>query len=408
MYSDISVTNRILSDAYQTFPTTFPAVSSVVAVIKSSSGRVYANSLVAVSFQLHGPSGESLVSLAGTTISIQVSTDGHSPVSASCATPSLVDGSIGSCSITIPTVWFVEDIDKEASIQVKVQPQGGSIVESNVLTLILARAIEYNPVEEAGMTLVYSAAEIVAGNSFNAQVTANTANNPLTVWHVSVFFDVSVIESVTVTTSSKYLSAVVVNSPGKVTMSTSGVAYGVTNDMVTGSSVEVFSVTAKTISTAVENVHTNAISMVVNSMVNDNSIEFITSAAAKIWDGLNDDSQNTQGNLHVISPSVVAIFAFTAQFSLVNLAPLTNIDTTEPITTVAVWNIVTKPNGVITSGRTCSVDSFLSHVLSVDGDCVIVLGVDQRDGASIAPIQVSYGNLSSHVWLEFGIQPMPL
>ena len=179
-------------------------------------------------------------------------------------------------------------------------------------------------------------------------------------------------------TSSLFRTAIVNDNKaaGTLLMTTGGLNSGVEDEDVVGSS----DVGVGT--------HTNVISLLVNDMVNVNTIKF----AGNLVGQINDErgGAQTEGQLTVQSVDAVGIFVFAATSVLVNTAPLNGVNATTLISTLVVYNQAGKSDEVLTSDVSCSLHSGAAKDVLSMSDCEAVVGGSHLSGSAGVSIVVEY------------------
>jgi hypothetical protein len=142
----------------------------------------------------------------------------------------------------------------------------------------------YTDLSSAGMVVEFPKYPLARGDEFTVDINANTNGQALDVWLLKVTYDKNVLEVSGTATSSLFRTAIVNDNKaaGTVLMTTGGLNSGVENEDVTGSSVAVATVSFKVLSDVVVGTHSNVISLLVNDMVNVNTIKFVDDVALRL------------------------------------------------------------------------------------------------------------------------------
>ena len=145
------------------------------------------------------------------------------------------------------------------------------------------------------------------------------------------------VEFINFKTSKRYITAVISKNPGKIVMSTSGVASGKSEEDVTGDSIPIgvaqFQVyRSLDISSADGDVYSDVISAVANDFVNTFSIKFANDLPAIVRES-RSGSQNTT-ELTIFKDDFVGVFAYSDSVEVVNMIPISNVAPAIPTITV--------------------------------------------------------------------------
>ena len=113
-----------------------------------------------------------------------------------------------------------------------------------MVAVILVKQPTFDALTAAGMTATLPHYPHRAGDSIDVEIAANTDGQALNVWVMDVSYDVTVLTYISASTSSHYIAAVVTEpSAGLVSMSTSGMKSSTTAAAVTGSDIDVITLT---------------------------------------------------------------------------------------------------------------------------------------------------------------------
>jgi hypothetical protein len=321
-----------------------------------------------------------------------------------CGNPGASTG-MGYCTTTMSSAWFSTTADTSVSATVQVLYSGVAVLSSAEHTFTLRKRPTFASLSTASMVAAVPLHPLLVGSTYSASITANTNGQALSVWVMSVTYDTTLLTYVSTATSSSYTAAVVTATSGRLSLSTSGLASGVSASTVTGSNVAVVTLKFKVASGATVGVHNNALSFVVTQMVNPYSIAFANNVAGQVNDQRGGAMANAELTVFVLS--YVGVFAFAVQNELVNTAPLTGGAVTSTISTYGVYNNAAYTNAAV-SGVCTLADSSSSTVLEVSSGCMVSVTSAHSAGSAAVSVIVSYGSIAStavsfRVWFPSSI-----
>jgi len=318
---------------------------------------------------------------------------------AACGSPVENSGGIASCAISIPAGWFSgDDSSLFSNSTLKFILDDGSEVLSNPVKTHLWRPADFSSSVVSGSNMVLTLPQKVfyPGDVVSVPVVATTAGQTLTSWVVTLEHDESVLEFLSVTTSSLYIAAVVSESPGRISMSTSGIASGVSESAVIGDNVAIATVSFRVVSGAVASAdgadHQDVLSLMVNDMVNTFSIKFASNVQGVVKD--NRDGFQTSGALIVASDGVAGIFAYSSQVEVVNTLPFSNVGSLSPTITVKAFSTKTGTISTVSARSTavsCVATQGTDHVLTVSSACGVTVSNSLTAGGKVG-VSISYNN----------------
>jgi len=363
-------------------------INSLDIVVKTPT--VYPDSVtLQVAYQAHDAFGHAQVLTSGLTVSLLFETDTFKSATVPCGAPDGTSG-VGLCTASVAADWFSTSADVGGNLMVHAKYGSTVVASSESLPWTLRLKPTFTALSAAGMQATVPFHPLMPGDVFDAAFVANTNGQALSVWVLSLTFDADVLTFMSATTSSSYIAAVVTAETGTLSLSTSGLASGVSSAAVTGSSVAVVNLRFTVKSGASAGVF-NALTCTVVQMVNEFSIAFANNVAGQFND--NRGGAQIDGQVTVSSLSLVGLFAYTALSELLNAAPLTGTAVTSTIQSIGVYNRANKNNAAV-SGTCSRVEG--GKVLSLS-DCSVTADATHSAGVESMPITVSYGELASSV-----------
>ena len=357
-----------------------------------STGILYDDSpLLEVVYQLRDAAGSSSVSTDSLSIRMSMSMVGGNLISVvSCGGPD--SNGIGRCSGSVDAGWFSYSGNRIVSVVVSAW-SAGLLAQSLSSNSTLWRIPSYPSLTGVAMVLSLPHHPIYPTDSFTVYVSANTNGNALTAWVLSLYYDPGLLTLSSVKTSSLYTSAVSVSSPGKVTMSTSGVSPGTSNAAVTGDDVAVVSVEfVLSGAVTVTGVLRNVTSLFVNSLVNSHTLSYASNMYGAVHDAR--DGAYRYGSITIGRLGHVGILATTTTNMLLNSAPLVNTAVPSTVLVQVVSNRAGVPLVDVSGMSTCK--SSDSNVLAVVS-CNVAVTSEHTSGSSTVVVSVSLVGLEATV-----------
>lgn len=404
-------------------------LSTLTAVVKTV--ELYrTHNTMAVTFQVRGSQGSSQVYTSGLSVTMTVSISGQT-MTFNCGSPNAQTG-IGSCSGSVPTSWFSSAGAVLLTGTVRATQSGlpGGFIVSNTFTSVLQKVVTYaahlygnGNGNAIGMLMTMDPAPKYQGDRFTTPITADTGNNALNTWLITLTYDPAVVRFISAATSSLFVSAIV-TAPTSTTvkMSSSSLASGVSAAQATGSAVPIGSITWEVLASAdtVTNggVHPNAVGLHVDQMVNEYSLTLVLDkiGSTPITDkygqingelettDLSSDADLANGQVTVVMQEYTGIVAYTAKHELINSARLDNVTVSQTIVAIGVVNRASKADEVITTDsklRCLHRDPEDTAIfdLSVSTNCALSMTQKHHNGSSSVFVDVDYdgGKFSANV-----------
>ena len=365
------------------YATTAQPVASIYALLKTF--HLYVGDPTAqVSYQVRDAVGRAQVSTNALSITLSATnTISKAAHLSACGLP-VVSSGLGLCDISIPTSWF--STANDVSVNLVVSVTSGSIVlaQSDVMLLTLHRVAAFSALTSAGMVAVLPQKTYFPGGSFDVVVTANTLEQALSTWQITVSFDSQLVSLTATATASNYVDVVLAESLGQIKMSTSGLAPGVSYASVTGPNVATVSLTFKVNDNANAGLHSSSLSLFVDQMVNAYSIAFATAVVGQVNSIAGSLST---GSLMVSALEAVGILAYSSQNELINTAPLTGSLVSSAIKVVIVYNRAGQSLLDVSSTSVCV--SSNTSILDV-GNCTVSVSRYHTLGSSSVSVEVKH------------------
>ena len=380
--------------------TTKAAASSVAVVLKSST--IYHDSRkVCAAFQVHDAAGRTHVSTSGLVLTMTMnvpSASSPSSQSAMCGSPDATSG-IGECALTASPAFFSTSANVAATVSVSVKYSGSTVAMSSAAVLSLSKEPTFDALSSAGMIASLPHHPQVAGGVITVDVRANTNGQALNVWVLVMSYDLDVLTYESTSTSLSYASAVVTSGAGTVAMSTSGVRSTTLLADVTGSSVEVVTLTFKVKSGTNVTTHRDVLGLFVAQMVNEASIAFANDVPGQV----NDErgAAQTSGQMTVKEVTGAGLFAYAPINELVNVAPLSGSSVSSVVSGMLVYDDADEGNEDVASAVSCNLTDPASAssvvLLASDNGCTVKTTSTHLAGAAAVRVRVSLGGLTTSV-----------
>ena len=240
---------------------------------------------------------------------------------------------------------------------------------------------------------------VFAGEEFTLQVFANTGSFALGSFHVWISFNPTKMEYLSHSTS-LFQGMTREGTASQLQFQVSGLASDTTEEMVTGSSVPIFSVQMRMKAGLPDGVHRNLLTVFTLEMVSTAAVSFGFGTPGFILDHRSTSGPTTaQAEMVIKSPQVVGIFAYASTGTLGNTATLSGKTLYYPLTVVKTQEIDTVPNDaeVLTKGAECvkgvPAESSAYHIAK----CTLVVSPDCKGHLTNASVDVSYQSLSTSV-----------
>ena len=380
--------------------TTKAAASSVAVVLKSST--IYHDSRkVCAAFQVHDAAGRTHVSTSGLVLTMTMnvpSASSPSSQSAMCGSPDATSG-IGECALTASPAFFSTSANVAATVSVSVKYSGSTVAMSSAAVLSLSKEPTFDALSSAGMIASLPHHPQVAGGVITVDVRANTNGQALNVWVLVMSYDLDVLTYESTSTSLSYASAVVTSGAGTVAMSTSGMRSTTLLADVTGSSVEVVTLTFKVKSGTNVTTHRDVLGLFVAQMVNEASIAFANDVPGQV----NDErgAAQTSGQMTVKEVTGAGLFAYAPINELVNVAPLSGSSVSSVVSGMLVYDDADEGNEDVASAVSCNLTDPASAssvvLLASDNGCTVKTTSTHLAGAAAVRVRVSLGGLTTSV-----------
>ena len=249
----------------------------------------------------------------------------------------------------------------------------------------------------------------MTGDIVTVEVAANTNGQALNVWVLDVSYDAAVLVYQSISTSSLFAPAVV-NSDilGLVSLSTSGMKSTTDASEVTGSDIDVLTMTFKVISSISTGTHSSAIGLSVTQMVNEFSIPFANDVTGQV----NDERGGAQslGQITVRELGYAGVFSYASVNELVNVGPLSGTVSSSVLNSIAIHDDTDEGNEDVSSSVSCHFEdiSVASDVAWLSEDCVLIVNGTHSSGAEAVRVVVSLEEVMStaatfRVWFPSAI-----
>ena len=314
-----------------TFAVGLPLASAAVAVARTTTLYVDRN-VVKVVYQLRDAAGNTQVDTSVSRLKVWLTVDhadGRSPRRASCGLPkSSVGSGVGECESLLPREWFGADSTKVFTT-VLVEYDGVEAAVASGGAVSLERQPSHPALTSAGMAATMTRAPVYAGDSVEVIVEAHTgpANFMMKLWKATVRYDASVLELKAVDYSSVYQKPIDCFQPkdecvpGEFVTLASGLANGVSPAAATAqTSLYLMKLTFEARTSALQGTYENALSLTVNSMLNEMGARYLSEMPAEIRDMRVGAS--SAGQLHVVPVRVIAMLGYASSAELANTAVL--------------------------------------------------------------------------------------
>ena len=362
---------------------------------------------VKVVYQVRDEAGRSQVNTHDLVVSLVLTLDSYLISKASCGSPDSLSG-IGMCSSIVDVGLFASPSTQVGELTLLAQSSRSTTVmaQSESISVVLNRVSTFISPSSTGMVLTLPQSPVIAGSSFTVTVWASTGTNSLTAWAITLYFSSSLFSYVGSVTGSLYVPAVVVSTDGKVTLSTSGLASGVSESFAVGDSVNTVSVTFMTRSGISAGTYENVMKLFVNNMVNVNSILFQSDVWAAVHD-FRDSVSNvsyTSGSVMVTVPIVVGLVAYSPHNEIINTYTFTGIPLFSTIIVYAVYGA--SSDLVLVTDRSLCYSNDARVIDVVPGTCTVSLSSGQLAGSNATAVGIYYAeqstNVSFRVWFPTG------
>ena len=328
-----------------TFAVGLPLASAAVAVARTTTLYVDRN-VVKVVYQLRDAAGNTQVDTSVSRLKVWLTVDhadGRSPRRASCGLPkSSVGSGVGECESLLPREWFGADSTKVFTT-VLVEYDGVEAAVASGGAVSLERQPSHPALTSAGMAATMTRAPVYAGDSVEVIVEAHTgpANFMMKLWKATVRYDASVLELKAVDYSSVYQKPIDCFQPkdecvpGEFVTLASGLANGVSPAAATAqTSLYLMKLTFEARTSALQGTYENALSLTVNSMLNEMGARYLSEMPAEIRDMRVGAS--SAGQLHVVPVRVIAMLGYASSAELANTAVLDGADVRSAVTVLRV------------------------------------------------------------------------
>ena len=367
-------------------------ITSSISLVVQTAHVYFDSPTVAVVYQLRDFLGNGKVSQSGLNVVLDVFVSSLPSYTASSACV-LPDGTgIGYCSLSVPSGWFTSTEDLQLSVKMYAM-NGLTRLANSTAASVVMKSYPLKPVlQSAGMTLSLPLHPVFRGDSFSVSITANTNGNAMTTWVVTASFDSNVLSFVSLDTGSAYIDAVYNANSNSVKISTSGLQSGYSDSDVTGPEVSIVTLTFQVQSGAAVGLASSAISLLINDMVNENSLSFASAIAGVVYDAFG--SASSSGQVTVVDTGYAGILAYSSNNELVNTSPLTGATVTVPVTVLGVPNKNGAATSVVTSASSCvGHDPLVASVAS----CTVSLSNSHSLGTSNLLVSVHFLGLNASV-----------
>ena len=373
---------------------------------------------VRVAYQLKDGYGSSAV-VEPSRVTMQIrepASAGVGQVTVSCSTQYTQSApNVDYCSSTsLPSVWFGSGV-LSSSITVRLFDESGTLIATAPIGQLTLNArpswwdasLQSSTVGSGlsaplgvsggGVFISLPISPVHAGERFHAHMYAHTAGLSLSAWRVRLYFGSRYLQYSSFSQNGQFNSASSSASAGEVSWLATGIKSTTSNADVTGTAIFLLrielsfgsGVGSGTYDGSTLDVFPRATELI-------SGAAFVQDVDGGVFDGR--DGVQMRGQLVVaLSPTAAGIFASLPGGVLANLAPLTGLATSYPLTIVEVSNDdrTEMDVSVLSSGASCSTVASPS-VLSL-ADCSVVLGASHSSSAAGASVSVSYGVLGAAV-----------
>ena len=280
------------------------------------------------------------------------------------------DGGIGECSVVLSAEWFT--YTASATVTVTASYAGVDFATSNAGTVVLEEVHPAHPaLTDVGMVASFVSAPFFAGDTFTVEVLAHTGNNPtyrLKAWTFALTYDTSLIEFVGVSYTSLYkivetAGASQETAGANVIVANAGLKPDTDFSAVTDQTdLYLATFTFKVPDGVAAGTYDDALSLQVNSMINQFTISLLPGAMAQPAQ-INDlrGGVQTSGQLQVEAPVVMGLLAYpdAGVGELANTAVLNGVDVRSAISVVQLTTRPSQPFSTApTSAYACSAPAF--------------------------------------------------
>ncbi|KAG8459670.1 hypothetical protein KFE25_003122 [Diacronema lutheri] len=232
---------------------------------------------------------------------------------------------------------------------------------------------------------------VFPGDTFTVNFVANTGGFALTGWSLTVSYDASTL-SYQSTSASPLFSSPTVNaaSVGTISVVTSGLSTGTTNADVTSSTLSLITFTLQVLVSVTPGSHVaNAVSAVVDQMINSGLAIYVSNAAVSMTDAF-DGTSPAGGDLLVDTLSTVGRFAYVARGELVNMAPLTGAPVATALSIVELYSRAATSNAILTAGYTCAAEDEAVLEILAGSPCTVQATSAASAGAASTAVTVTH------------------
>ncbi|KAK3278768.1 hypothetical protein CYMTET_13314 [Cymbomonas tetramitiformis] len=331
--------------------------------------------------------------MAGISVTLVLTHEASSSTaSTTCGNPSSSTG-VGQCSYTASDLqsWFADSDTGSATAQVFVQYSSVAAASTDVMTVALSQRATYSVLSAAGMVLAMPMSPRMQGETFSSDLSANTGGYSLTSFLITLAYSHVALEINSYSGDSKYNTPVVENdeSSGTFTASVVGLSSSTTVEDVTGSSVSVFQISFRVKSDAVVQTYSEAVSCLVESMVNNAGFTYLSNEPAQV--NAEVSGAQTVGQLTVTSTALVGIYAYPSTAELFNTAYLNGEDLTSSVVVKAVYS---SGSDTTVTSATCSFAGEASTSYASVSGCTVRVSSSHTAGTAALELTAAYDSFS--------------
>ncbi|KAK3276506.1 hypothetical protein CYMTET_15425 [Cymbomonas tetramitiformis] len=376
--------------------------ASAVGVVVRTASLFEDSAAIDVQYFLRDEAGRPQVAATGRVVQLRLQqlSGGEVQVVTCGSADSSTGGGRCSSDGAVISGWFQDASVEEIAVVVEVLYGNVQAAVSDSRTISLQAKVAHDPLASAGMDLSLPRSPRFAGDVFVSQVSANTGGYALSTFGFVVSYDTEVLEMRSHAGDSKYLSPTVNDyTPGQLVVVTSGIAEGVTEADVTGTAIQVFSISFRVVAGASAERHSAAVTGTVQEMVSTSTVTIPGTVDARMQ--MNGEAAGAQSNgqITVVAVAQVGVWAYASRAELVNTAPLDGSDVSSAVTALRVYN---KAGTGDTDAEDFSCTGADASIVQVSGACTAVVSADSTGGAARVELSVIDGDhitlLPLRVW----------
>jgi hypothetical protein len=275
----------------------------------------------------------------------------------------------------------------EASLVVSV----GAAVSDRYFVQLMQKPV-HTALGSAGMLVEMIESPRYPSDEFTVSVYANTNGNSLSTWSVQLeWSSVALQYGNYFSVASLYNTPTVTSTATSITMTVTGESSGVTPAQITGAKLLLATFRFRVKAAASAGPYRDALTARALTMVNKDSLEYVSKKAAQMNDG--QGGAQAGGRVVVQKHTVRGLFSYGKTHELFNTAYLNGVAATTAITTKAVFSRYTLADQVITSSADCTLPLDAQTTARVSS-CVLTTDKTHTTGGYIA-VQTFYSGFTS-------------